>query len=146
MRSASPSPFRRERDGGGWPSGRPAWWSKPPSAPLPERSRRPEQENRGPRRFARVSQPPESAPYSPRAFLRDRADSCPHEGREETIMRKANGNLTRRDLLRRAAALAAPWFVPAVALGRGGKAAPSERITLGVIGVGPRCTYVLPAM
>ncbi len=61
-------------------------------------------------------------------------------------MRESNENLTRRDLLSRSAALAAPLFVPASALGQGGKAAPSERITLGVIGVGPRCTYVLPAM
>jgi predicted dehydrogenase len=69
---------------------------------------------------------------------------------EETIMRKANHSLTRRDLLRRSAAagavLAAPWFVPATALGRQGKAAASERITLGVIGVGPRGTYDLQAM
>ncbi len=62
---------------------------------------------------------------------------------------KANGHLTRRDLLRRSAAgtmLAAPWFLPASALGRDGKTPPSERITLGVIGVGPRCTYDLQAM
>jgi predicted dehydrogenase len=65
-------------------------------------------------------------------------------------MRKAKGNLTRRDLLKRSAAagavLAAPWFVPAAALGQKGKAAASERITLGVIGIGPRCTYDLQAM
>jgi predicted dehydrogenase len=61
-------------------------------------------------------------------------------------MREPNGNLTRRELLWQSAALAAPLFVPASALGRGGRAAPSERVTLGVIGVGPRCTYVLPAM
>jgi predicted dehydrogenase len=62
---------------------------------------------------------------------------------------KAKGRLTRRELLRRSAAgpaLAAPWFVPSAALGRDGKAAPSERITLGVIGVGPRCTYDLQAV
>jgi predicted dehydrogenase len=59
---------------------------------------------------------------------------------------KATGRLTRRDLLGHSAAasvLAAPWFVPAAALGREGKTAPSERITLGVIGIGPRCTYDL---
>ena len=64
-------------------------------------------------------------------------------------MRKMSSGLTRRDLLRQSAAgavLAAPWFVPAAALGREGKTAPSERITLGVIGVGPRCTYDLRAM
>ena len=61
---------------------------------------------------------------------------------------KASGCLTRRDLLRRSAGavLAAPWFVPAAALGRDGKTAPSERITLGVIGFGPRCTYDLQAV
>src|SRR3954453_21723200 len=65
-------------------------------------------------------------------------------------MRKANSSPTRRDLLKRSAAagavLAAPWFVPAAALGREGKTAPSERITLGAIGIGPRCTYDLQAM
>ncbi len=47
-----------------------------------------------------------------------------------------------------AAAVAAsvPTIVPARALGRDGATAPSERITLGVIGIGPRCTYDLTAM
>jgi predicted dehydrogenase len=65
-------------------------------------------------------------------------------------MHKANGSLTRRELLKQSAAagavLAAPWLVPASALGRDGKAAPSERLALGVIGVGPRATYDLQAM
>src|SRR5437588_13082498 len=63
-------------------------------------------------------------------------------------MRKTNGSLTRRDLLRRAVGtvLAAPGFVPAAALGREGKTAAAERITLGAIGIGPRCTYDLRAM
>jgi predicted dehydrogenase len=65
-------------------------------------------------------------------------------------MAKSSGNLTRRELLQGSAAagavLAAPLFVPAAVLGREGKTAPSERITLGVIGVGPRCTYDLNAM
>jgi predicted dehydrogenase len=68
--------------------------------------------------------------------------------REESIM-KASGRLTRRDILKGTAGgvlLAAPWFVPAVALGRDDKPAASERITLGVIGIGPRCTYDLKAM
>ncbi len=59
-------------------------------------------------------------------------------------------NLTRRDLLRRSvaagAALSLPWVVPARALGRDGATAPSERITLGIIGIGPRCTYDLRSM
>jgi predicted dehydrogenase len=64
-------------------------------------------------------------------------------------MRKANRGLTRREMLKRSAAgvaLAAPWFVPATALGHAGRAAASERIGLGVIGIGPRGTYDLKAM
>ena len=47
---------------------------------------------------------------------------------------------------RPAQALSFPWIVPARALGRGGAVAPSEKITLGVIGIGPRCTYDLKSM
>jgi predicted dehydrogenase len=58
--------------------------------------------------------------------------------------------VNRRELLRGSTAagmaLAAPWFVSAAALGRDGKTAASERITLGVIGIGPRCTYDLQAI
>ncbi len=57
---------------------------------------------------------------------------------------------TRRDLLKQAlatgAAISFPWVVPARAMGRGGAVAPGERITLGVIGIGPRCTYDLKSM
>jgi predicted dehydrogenase len=58
---------------------------------------------------------------------------------------KATGSPTRRDVLKSAAgaALGAPLFVPAAALGLNGQTAASERITLGAIGVGPRCTYDL---
>jgi predicted dehydrogenase len=62
------------------------------------------------------------------------------------------GTPTRRDFLKLSAtasagaALSFPWIVPASALGRAGAAAPSERITLGVIGIGPRCTYDLKSM
>ena len=56
----------------------------------------------------------------------------------------------RHFLVRSAAALgvaALPAFVPGGALGLDPKkAAASERITLGVIGIGPRCKYVLPGM
>lgn len=65
-------------------------------------------------------------------------------------MGKATKRLTRRDVLRDSmatgAAVAAPWFVPAAARGAEKKAAPSERITLGVIGIGPRATYDLGGM
>jgi predicted dehydrogenase len=45
-----------------------------------------------------------------------------------------------------AAAAAFPTIVPSRALGLDGAVPPSERITLGVIGIGPRCTYVLTSM
>jgi predicted dehydrogenase len=58
--------------------------------------------------------------------------------------------ITRREALRSlaagAAAAAFPTIVPSSALGLDGAVAPSERITLGVIGIGPRCTYVLTSM
>ena len=56
--------------------------------------------------------------------------------------------LTRRKLLKSAtgAMLSAPWIIPATALGRQKTPAPSDRITLGVIGIGPRGTYDLKAM
>lgn len=57
---------------------------------------------------------------------------------------------TRREFLKQAAAVssavAAPWIVSSRALGGGGAVAPSEKITLGVIGIGPRCTYDLTSM
>ena len=57
---------------------------------------------------------------------------------------------TRRGFLRRstmsAAALSLPSIVSSQVLGRDGGVAPSERVTLGVIGIGPRCTYDLKAM
>jgi len=57
---------------------------------------------------------------------------------------------TRRDFLQgslgAAAAMSLPWIVSARALGRDGAVAPSEKITLGVIGIGPRCTYDLRTM
>jgi predicted dehydrogenase len=45
-----------------------------------------------------------------------------------------------------AAAVAFPTIVPGRALGLDGAPPPSEQITLGVIGIGPRCTYVLTSM
>jgi predicted dehydrogenase len=57
---------------------------------------------------------------------------------------------TRRAFLERSMAAAAsaslPWIVSSCALGLDGAVAPSEKITLGVIGIGPRCTYDLQAM
>lgn len=58
--------------------------------------------------------------------------------------------LTRRQFLTRGAvavgAVAAPWFVPASALGRGGAVAPSERIVMGGIGLGGRGSYDLSVL
>jgi hypothetical protein len=60
------------------------------------------------------------------------------------------GRMTRRDCLKAAAATGAaaifPTIVPASALGRGGAVAPSERITLGGIGIGSRGEFVLKWM
>ena len=44
------------------------------------------------------------------------------------------------------AVAALPWILPSHVLGRDGAVAPSGKITLGVIGIGPRCTYDLQAM
>lgn len=49
-------------------------------------------------------------------------------------------SLSRRQFLGAAAALAAPLILPAPALGRGGLRAPSERITMGFIGLGGQGT------
>jgi predicted dehydrogenase len=62
-------------------------------------------------------------------------------------MRETSHPLTRRELLRRSfmtgVAAATPLLVGSRALGLGGTVAASERITLGVIGIGPRMTYDL---
>lgn len=44
------------------------------------------------------------------------------------------------------ATAAAAAFIPSHVLGKDGATAPSEKITLGIIGIGPRCTYDLKAM
>lgn len=55
--------------------------------------------------------------------------------------------ITRRNFLKQSslatAAVAAPWIVPASALGLNGSVAPSERIVVGCIGVGPQGNHVL---
>ena len=55
--------------------------------------------------------------------------------------------LTRRDFLKTAAKtgalIAAPMIIPSSALGRDGAVAPSERIVMGGVGLGPRGTYDL---
>jgi len=56
-----------------------------------------------------------------------------------------NRILRRRTFLK-TAALAAPLVIPASALGAGSRAAPSERIAMGAIGVGPRGSAVFREM
>ena len=58
-------------------------------------------------------------------------------------MLKNNMNITRRKFLKSAALFAAPYIVPASALGLNGAVPPSERIVLGGIGVGRRGTHDL---
>lgn len=57
---------------------------------------------------------------------------------------------TRRDFLRQSimtsSLFALPTVVPSSVLGKDGAVLPSEKITLGVIGIGPRGTYDLRAM
>jgi predicted dehydrogenase len=65
-------------------------------------------------------------------------------------MRHASNKVTRREALQRSlaagAAAAIPWIVPSTVLGGPERAAPSERIALGVIGIGPRATFDLGCM
>lgn len=54
---------------------------------------------------------------------------------------------TRRDfIVGTVAAASVATIIPAHVLGRAGTVAPSEKITLGIIGIGPRCTYDLKAI
>lgn len=57
--------------------------------------------------------------------------------------------VSRRSVLKKsvaaASALAAPYFVPARVLGKDGAVAPSNQITMGVIGYGNRCKSLMPA-
>lgn len=63
---------------------------------------------------------------------------------------RGRAELNRRQFLRQTAAaataVALPTFIPATALGRDGAVAPSERIVLGAIGIGPRGRHVLECM
>jgi predicted dehydrogenase len=57
---------------------------------------------------------------------------------------------TRRSFIRKSvalgAAVSAPTILPSKVLGRNGSVAPSEKITMGIIGIGPRCTSNVKAM
>ena len=82
---------------------------------------------------------------------RKMAEAKTSDPRDGATEQPAPGGLraTRRQLLTGLAAgvaAAFPTIVPARALGLDGAVPPSERINLGVIGIGPRCTYVLTSM
>ncbi len=63
---------------------------------------------------------------------------------------KSNRQSTRRQFMRNTiastTALSIPLITPTQVLGQNDSVAPSEKITLGVIGCGPRCRYVLGGM
>jgi predicted dehydrogenase len=65
-------------------------------------------------------------------------------------MKKYRNDPTRRDFLSQAAvasaALSLPTIISTESLGGPAAVAPSEKLTLGVIGIGPRCTYDLQAI
>lgn len=64
-----------------------------------------------------------------------------------TASQSSNRRTALKSIAAAASSLAMPTIVPARALGKEpGIAAASERITLGVIGIGPRCTYDLKGM
>ena len=55
-----------------------------------------------------------------------------------------NSSTTRRDFIKKAAvAIGMPTFIPASALGRDGNVAPSNRIAMAAVGIGPRGRLVL---
>ncbi len=73
----------------------------------------------------------------------------PAQTKESRALRSSSARLTRRDLLKAAAAAgvwAMPRLVPPRALGKDGTVAPSERILLGGIGLGGRGRTVLGEM
>lgn len=78
-----------------------------------------------------------------RKLWRRDANSCCPSPQEAAAMNKTTRRHMLKTSLAAGAAMAAPLVVPATVLGAGGRAAPSERITLGVIGIGPRAVYDL---
>jgi hypothetical protein len=67
-------------------------------------------------------------------------EAIPHEKRRLAMIERSK--YTRRRFMKQATTslgvIGAPYFIPAAALGRGSQAAPSDRITIGVIGTGGR--------
>jgi predicted dehydrogenase len=67
--------------------------------------------------------------------------------KNRSIVAGASGRLSRRSFVAAGlSALAVPRIIPAAALGRDGHLAPSERITIGMLGVGNRGSSSLRAM
>ena len=66
--------------------------------------------------------------------------------RSATAPGNVTNGITRRRFVGALTALAAPCVVPSSVLGRGRAAAPSERVTLGVIGTGGRGVSVMKSM
>jgi hypothetical protein len=90
-----------------------------------------------------------ASPFIPRANeWQSNLISAYNEPSEGQTMRNTT-TMTRRQFLRRSAgvlgtAIAAPAIIPASALGRNGAVAPSDRITMGFIGVGGQgCGHLL---
>src|SRR5438105_3176019 len=54
--------------------------------------------------------------------------------------------LSRRTFIQNLSAGLSAAVIPAAVLGREGATAAGERITFGIIGIGPRCTYDVKAM
>src|SRR3954471_7254342 len=54
--------------------------------------------------------------------------------------------LTRRTFVQSLSARLSATIIPASVLGREASTAASERITFGIIGIGPRCTYDVKSM
>ena len=75
------------------------------------------------------------------AACRDKDVRKPRMSRRHLLGRLSTGGAAVA-----AAAVAFPMIVPSRVLGLDGAVPPSEKITLGVIGIGSRCTYVLTSM
>ena len=80
-----------------------------------------------------------------RSAYRESAARGARHGTPQRAFPTARPSSRRAFLKSTLAAGAAPWFVPARALGRAGEPAPSGKITLGVLGVGDQGKWDLRA-
>jgi predicted dehydrogenase len=65
------------------------------------------------------------------------------ESANETLCARSNRRQLLSGCVKASLLFAVPTIVPATALGRDGAVSANDRIELGVIGIGPRCRYVL---